>query len=1154
MKQHRVIAELESGQQVSLLLGDGTYVIGRESACDIHLPSDSVSRKHAKIELRMLSAVLEDLGSTGGTSISDKPVVGPTRLPYPAKFSIGPVQVTIAAEEAEPASESKAKVEHYSVGREIAKGGMGAILEANDDTLKRRVAMKIILSSEWASETELEDSRRRFVREALVLARLEHPNIVPIHEMGHNRDGQIFYTMKMVNGRTLQAILSDIRKGDELTLAHYTLDRLLGVFLKICDAIAFAHYHRIIHRDLKPENIMVGEFGEVLVMDWGLAKLLDDADENKKSDSTRTDEIKELSDAELSAVADGLTMDGAIMGSPQYMPPEQADGRLDDLGARSDIYSLGGILYTILTLHPPVKGRTVTDVLFNVKRGKIIPPIDRQAEDANHEETSKKSRTGRNANRLPHCPDGRVPAALSAVTMRAMRTRRKDRFANVGQLVADIEAYQSGFATSAEAAGKLTRLRLLLLRNRTFTAILLLLAFAVMPLVRQLRTHTESARQLQAKVDLAAADEAHARYDAETMRRALERIPADLRAASWKYLSDKAKGSTATIPGIAPDDIHSMVPDPTTPGVVAVADRFGKVTLVDIADGRRLDQFAIGLPTSSPSGRKITFRLAFSPDGERVAILNSRTNAVIHRVSDGEQLTSLKSPFADQVDFSPDGNLVMLQSRTYVSVLNAEDGKTVWRRKVSAKRAFLRDGRIFSAQQDGALHILSATDGTGSSFESRPNITTLAASPQENLVVIGHEDGAIRAIEPDSRKVRFENFDPQRLIQFIRFSGDGRSFVTMGLNPHGNRPSLKLWDTQTGRLVRSFLTAGQDVQDLQLHPISGDVFLRGNLEPHGGSDNNTVIPMWKLPNTATERRFTQLDRNPLGYFLGTESRMIIQANSGHLKVIDTETGKDLWQKESSPGPQVSLSRDHSHALVYLRSQGLTLLRLGNSAGPEPVTEKEVTNLRMSLAKISPDGSGFTYRRSYTNLVVRTFVNSEGEKLTADVGTVRDFVLADEGRRLVSVGSESNDIGDATRTLMSSQPAPQDKDIDADLETIEIPSLIYALAAQPGGSLVAEAGVDRLVRVRDSATLEILHEFRAHDDTITALAWHPTGSILATASSDLSIKVWSLKPLKMLEEFTGPTDTPISLNFSPSGTLLSCGARDRTVHVWRLKSR
>lgn len=411
----------------------------------------------------------------------------------------------------------------YTPGREIARGGMGAILSATDQTLDREVAMKVILAEAEASSS----ARQRFLREALVLARLEHPNIVPIHEMGRNAQGQLYYTMKLVKGRTLQAILTAIQQGDAATIEHYTLDRLLTIYRKVCDAMAFAHHQRIIHRDLKPENVMVGEFGEVLVMDWGLAKHLDD-ELHTQTEAERAQAIEgfqELSDAQLAAGESGLTMDGSVMGSPQYMPPEQAEGRLADIGTHSDIYSLGGILYAILTLRPPVEGRKVAEVLDNVKSGNITPPTHYSASRRGGVQVSGgEVGDASKAVGLPHCPDGKVPASLSAVTMRAMAFQPAERYANVAQIVADVEAYQGGFATSAENANALTLLRLFIRRHKTMTAAAALMVLLTMGFLgkvisseRAARAHAlDSAQRLQELKGTAPIFYAQAQIDFET--------------------------------------------------------------------------------------------------------------------------------------------------------------------------------------------------------------------------------------------------------------------------------------------------------------------------------------------------------------------------------------------------------------------------------------------------------------------------------------------------------------------------------------------------------------------------------------------------------------------------------------------------------------
>jgi tetratricopeptide (TPR) repeat protein len=276
-----------------------------------------------------------------------------------------------------------------------------------------------------------------------VLAQLAHPNIVPIHNIGVDAQGRPFYSMKLVKGRTLQAVLTSIRDGDASAIKDYQRTTLLTIFRKVCDAMMFAHSKGILHRDLKPENIMVGEYGEVLVMDWGLAKVLGE----QESDGAVNSRINDTGDY-------GMTMEGEVMGTPQYMSPEQAEGMVAELDQRSDIYSLGGILYAILTLRPPIEGTTLDEVLTKVKNGAISTMV------------TGRGGKGSVAVTAPSAMGAEIPEALQAVTFKAMSTDRSKRYARVELFAADIERYQSGFATQAEDAGAWKRMTLWVGRNK----------------------------------------------------------------------------------------------------------------------------------------------------------------------------------------------------------------------------------------------------------------------------------------------------------------------------------------------------------------------------------------------------------------------------------------------------------------------------------------------------------------------------------------------------------------------------------------------------------------------------------------------------------------------------------------------------------------
>jgi len=362
---------------------------------------------------------------------------------------------------------------------ELARGGMGAVLVAEDQAIRRTVAVKV-MRPEIAESGE---HRLRFLEEAQVTGQLEHPNIVPIHDLGKDAEGNFYFSMKLVKGRSLAEILAEQKSGrasrkdakapgeddqadSSLASGHWPLTELLGVFLKVCDGMAFAHSKGVIHRDLKPANIMVGDYGEVLVMDWGLAKVVgekgrgtgdegQEGEENlshQSSDTgpesgTRSPE-PEISDAVRSVRSDSdlaPTLDGSVAGTPAYMPPEQAEGDIAGLDGRSDIYSLGAILYEILTLKRPVEGKTTAEVVRQVTQGKVVPP-ERRA------------------------PDRDVARELSAIAMKCLARDPGARYQSVTELRGDITLYQEGRSVSAAPDTLLQGLWKLLRRNRGVSA------------------------------------------------------------------------------------------------------------------------------------------------------------------------------------------------------------------------------------------------------------------------------------------------------------------------------------------------------------------------------------------------------------------------------------------------------------------------------------------------------------------------------------------------------------------------------------------------------------------------------------------------------------------------------------------------------------
>jgi serine/threonine protein kinase len=295
----------------------------------------------------------------------------------------------------------------YVLLDKLGAGGMGGVFRVEDTALGRQVALKVIGIVDSSGELSA-----RLLREAKIIAQLEHPGIVPVHDVGTLPDGRVFYTMKLVQGLRLDQHRNELGGVPER----------LRTFQKICEAVSFAHAHHVLHRDLKPQNIMVGKFGEVLVMDWGLAKLLN-AEMPAAADSSGKVSLQQPPRS-VADRAEADTAHGVVLGTPGYMAPEQARGDVETVGPRLDVYSLGAVLGFLLA----------------------------------------------------DC--GRVPKALSAIGSKASAENPQDRYGSVEELANDIAHYLDGLPVSAYPEGPLARLWRWVVKNSAW--ILLIVAYLVM--------------------------------------------------------------------------------------------------------------------------------------------------------------------------------------------------------------------------------------------------------------------------------------------------------------------------------------------------------------------------------------------------------------------------------------------------------------------------------------------------------------------------------------------------------------------------------------------------------------------------------------------------------------------------------------------------
>lgn len=316
-------------------------------------------------------------------------------------------------------AQSALRAFRYRLKTVHAVGGMGRVWRAWDEQLQRDVALKELRPDVGRSSKIVE----RFLREARLTGQLEHPGIISVHDLSSADAAGPFYAMRLMEGRTLKEAIDDYhrnrgtREADELTLVN-----LLAAFVATCNTVAYAHSHGIVHRDLKGQNVLLGDFGEVVVADWGLAKTIA---------SVEHDGIDSMP-AALDETDAGLTMQGQVIGTPAYMSPEQASGRLDLLDHRTDIYGLGAILYEILAGRPPFVGSTTIEVLLAAQQAEPVPPSQFVKD---------------------------IPQILESICLRALARDREERYSSASELAREVQRWQESQRQAAETELRASRER-----------------------------------------------------------------------------------------------------------------------------------------------------------------------------------------------------------------------------------------------------------------------------------------------------------------------------------------------------------------------------------------------------------------------------------------------------------------------------------------------------------------------------------------------------------------------------------------------------------------------------------------------------------------------------------------------------------------------
>jgi len=986
----------------------------------------------------------------------------------------------------------------YRRGRELGRGGMGRVVLAVDDQLGREVAIKEIRTgSGGASVGEV----IRFVREARVTGQLEHPGIVPVHELARSADGTFYYTMKRIRGQSLAAALRSARTVEDRVA-------LLRHFRDVCEAVAYAHSRGVVHRDLKPDNIMVGGFGETLVVDWGIAKVRGLPDVPPAVVSTTAAPRTEVAaDDDARPIDEGALIDapmteaGHAIGTPAYMSPEQARGDLEAIDERSDVWGLGAVLFEILTGRPPFVGNTALAILSAVL---VDPPpgVLTIAADA--------------------------PPELAAIADRALSRDRAARYASAKEIADEIGAWQDGRQVRAYRYGAWDLVRRFVRRHRAASIAAVSIALAVVGaalfMTWSYRAEVAQRRDAETRALIAEAgrlDQLGHRPQAFALLRAAASIggpaiePALARAGLLAHADEPQPivlaGHTSLVADLAfaADGAHvvtcsqdrtlrewdvatgrlvrTIQHDRRMHAIVASDDGTRWLTPSDADDptevaftvweaesGRALRDLGTGLYAES---------LAITRNGQRAASAGRDGTVRIWDLASGEgRIVAQHGGWVRALSFSPDGTALMIGGRGPRVQIVTDDGERALEGIEGEVRALdWSDGdRIAVGRQDGSLALFRASDGT------RERVVAAHRGPVVDAELA--RDGTRGVPAPQDRRPR-------------GWSAGGAAPAPYP--PHRGRVSAAHFDAAGTRVATAEID--QRAALVWTLPAETGLVLRG----HDGWVHDAVF-------------------SPDGVHVASASR------DGTVRLWNSETGLEervltghegsvYCVRFASDGSVVgSGGRDGTVRLWDAVTGGarLTVAAHGDAVYDLAFLEGE------RIASVSVDGS------------VRVSSTRDGAELWSHRGTLPLNALASHAGELAlgdtTGGIEVWQVGESepSRRFTGHSGAIRSPDFPAD------------------GALLVSGALDGHVILWEAANGRSVRELAESERGITAVDLASDGARIVTASEDGLVRVWDALTGHLGTTLDGQSPNVRAASFSPSGDRIVSGGADQTVRIWR----
>lgn len=1151
--------------------GEGELEVGSLVDCPLPVYADGVAGRHAKLLLSPNTLQVEALDSASVTLVNGYEISGRVETPLPATVMIGEAQLhvresssdsvitspevpeavqgslasgvtflpsqlsgptgnskkvtaspTSFRDEKDASGEQRTVTQvKYTLHGEIARGGMGRIYTGEDKDLERNVAVKI--------STAGDESDTRFWKEAKVLARLAHPNIVPIHATGRDEADRPFYSMKLIKGRTLQQVINALSDGEKETVKAFNREAMLTMFRKICDALAFAHAHGILHRDIKPENVMVGEFGEVLVMDWGLAKILGEVEQQCDGRNRGTSDAGDP--------IDGRTIEGDVLGTPQYMSPEQAAGLISQIDERSDIYSMGGLLFAMLTLRPPIEGKTLDEVLTKVRRGELSTLKTRKT-------VLKKSAGQQREPRLQR--DERIPEALQAVILKAMAHQPESRYSSVQAFAADIEAFQNGYATKAEDAGLMRQLKLFVHRNRLASILAACFLIAAAGFVVELVFSEAAARRAAMNAILTLAESAEREQDAEEMERLLQSVTPSMRDDRWHYLNQKLDSSVLTITAPEQSNWTTILAHPTQPSEMLTVQANGWVRTLSLKTGNSTNLFKCPDGTGAAAA-------CVSKDFTRIALgrnVGASCKITVYSLPKGEKQMEFQQPFIgwsssgfrQSIAMSPDGKLLLSHAdvalnpvEARVKVWSLENGKIVWEGgpKSSAIAEFIDSLKIRIISSDDGIQELELPSGNlirQNAKISFPYGAQGLYSSNSNL--FSFSQPVIRKLDPVSGKALFEIRQPN--LKAMDFAQSLNMLAT--ISKRSDRSAVLQFWSSGGALARSAMLLGKFKSPWRIlvHHSSGELAVV--------QDNLMKVHKFELSKPSHCISISSLGGvMPSFHFLANATRAV-RLRAGKPPAIEV---LDLKRKDPEKEPVLSISNDSMYNQLLSVSKDYSTVAVSGSV-TRIYIEEENRLKELFTGKLDAVPRHFALNTTgdliwmgsavyeTTSGTLHCKIDRKGIDTPAEGVVSVKWIGPDRVAEIALV--ETQREGES-QTFLERAIIIWDANTGTRLATIPAPDA-EVLSANPSGKYLAEGGGNMRVRIHNLETGKVEKECRTHDAPITDIQWHPKGQYIVTCSEDLTVRISDFtRNMALVEELRGFERPPRRAFISPDNQKL-----------------